>query len=141
MDPITCKIVGAACLAHQVGPESRDDLAKSSTDCPELRSESTVARMKSAKSLDRSKLPRSLGVVTVGGHVRRPGLVKITEGMSLAVALEKAGGVTEFAAVKRARLVRNGRSLPCDLGDTTSASEPVLAGDVLEIPQKTWIGK
>lgn len=129
------------CQVHPSKHESRDYRAKSSIDRLVLRSELPVVKMKPAKSLDRSKLPRSLGVVTVGGHVRRPGPVKITERMSFAMALEKAGGVTEFAAVKRARLVRDGKSLPYDLGDTTSASEPVLPGDVLEIPQKTWIGK
>lgn len=150
MDPLTAKILGTSCLAlasamalHQadfLGSDPAMDSEKLSAREMKTSPSEVVALRKPAKSRDRSREPRKLGTIIVGGYVKMTGPVKIVEGMTLADALEKAGGVNEFGAIKRAALIRNGKRTPCDLSDATASSTPVIAGDVLEISQKTWFG-
>ena len=80
-------------------------------------------------------------VVTVGGHVRRPGPVKYTKGDTLYAVIQAAGGATEFGAMNRVKVIRSGKTTAYDLRKDKLKLTVVQADDVIEIPQKNIIGK
>src|SRR5688572_460981 len=53
-------------------------------------------------------------VVTVGGEVRNPREVPLREKMRLYSAIMSAGGFTEFADVRRVKLIRESKATVCD---------------------------
>lgn len=78
--------------------------------------------------------------VAVLGEVRSPGPYSVEPGASLLQLLSRAGGPTERADMKRAQVVREGRSVEVDLQSALAGSitgRYVLnSNDVLYIPRK-----
>jgi len=74
--------------------------------------------------------------------VKRPGNYDLDADSRVMHAIAQAEGVTEFAALKRAFIDRQGTIIPFDLyrasvqGDTTESNNPPLQdGDVIVVPQ------
>jgi Periplasmic protein involved in polysaccharide export len=80
--------------------------------------------------------------VAILGEVKRPGNYDLDADSRVMHAIAQAEGVTEFAALKRAFIDRQGTIIPFDLyrasvqGDTTESNNPPLQdGDVIVVPQ------
>jgi len=80
--------------------------------------------------------------VAILGEVKRPGNYDLDADMRVMQAIAQAEGVTEFAALKRAFIDRQGTIIPFDLyqssvqGDTRESNNPPLQdGDVIVVPQ------
>jgi protein involved in polysaccharide export with SLBB domain len=79
-------------------------------------------------------------VVTIGGHVKRPGPVPFRRGMTLFQALSAAGGEDAFGSIKRIELHRNGARYIYDMRKTEHMREKVYPGDSINVPQKGPFG-
>jgi polysaccharide export outer membrane protein len=86
----------------------------------------------------------SLSQVTVVGQVGHPLSLPYHEGMTVLEALLASGGLGQYAAGNRAKIVRNGRSghveLPVKLSRLTEKGDlsqnlPLRPGDVLVVPR------
>ncbi|GIV09404.1 MAG: hypothetical protein KatS3mg019_1495 [Fimbriimonadales bacterium] len=80
--------------------------------------------------------------VAIVGEVKKPGNYDLDAGTRALQAVAVAEGVTEFAALKRAFIDRQGEIIPFNLyratvqGDTSESANPVLQeGDVIVVPQ------
>ncbi|GIV05369.1 MAG: hypothetical protein KatS3mg016_0944 [Fimbriimonadales bacterium] len=80
--------------------------------------------------------------VAVVGEVKKPGNYDLDAGTRALQAVAVAEGVTEFAALKRAFIDRQGEIIPFNLyratvqGDTSESANPALQdGDVIVVPQ------
>jgi protein involved in polysaccharide export with SLBB domain len=80
-------------------------------------------------------------VVHLGGQVRRPGQVEYTPGLTLWQAIQAAGGSTEFGSMKRVKLIRGTSQKTFDLTQSQFMRVPLEQNDVIDIPQKNWIGQ
>jgi len=78
--------------------------------------------------------------VTVGGQVNAPGPVLVGPSATLRSVIEKAGGVTPFAASNRVRLTRGTECKEYNLKGN-GQDVPVEPKDTIEVPQKTVIGR
>jgi polysaccharide export outer membrane protein len=80
--------------------------------------------------------PGSDLVITVGGEVRTPRSVPFRPGLNLYGAISEAGGPSEFADMKRVKLMRGGKVLrEIDLRKVTEENNPELqAGDQVIVP-------
>lgn len=77
---------------------------------------------------DKIKVPKNPGHVYVFGRVKNPGYVAFAEGKTCEYYVERAGGATENAEIKRLSIIRGPEKIW--LGD-----EPiVLAGDEIYVP-------
>jgi polysaccharide export outer membrane protein len=85
--------------------------------------------------------------VKVVGQVKRPAAVPYREGMMLMDVMLQVGGVTEFAAPNRAKIVRpeNGKDteIKVRIGDLlkkgdTKQNIPVKPGDVIIVPESRF---
>jgi polysaccharide export outer membrane protein len=78
--------------------------------------------------------------VAVLGEVRQPGPYSVEPGASLLQLLSRAGGPTERADMRKAQVVREGRSVKVDLQSALSGSVTgryvLNSNDVLYIPRK-----
>lgn len=78
-------------------------------------------------------------VVTVGGEVKTGGAqVPLRENMRLFTAIMSAGGFTEFADVKKVKLIRNNRATIYNMRkiDEAGSNNPILMdGDTIVVPQ------
>lgn len=78
-------------------------------------------------------------IVTVGGEVRGGGAqVPLRDGMRLYSAIMAAGGFTEFADVRRVKIIRGTRALVYDMRklDEGGSNNPMLLdGDTVHVPQ------
>jgi polysaccharide export outer membrane protein len=76
--------------------------------------------------------------VTVGGEVKAGGAhVPLREGMKLFDAIAAAGGFTEFAKVRKVKLIRAGKAAYYDMRDIKAddSNNPVLRdGDTIVVP-------
>ncbi|HCQ38805.1 MAG: hypothetical protein CMP30_04985 [Roseibacillus sp.] len=79
-------------------------------------------------------------MVTVGGKVRAPGPKPYRRGMTLYQAVMSAGGPTEFGAVNRISLFRNGKRYIYDLNRGEHKLLKLYPKDTVDIPQKTVFG-
>lgn len=79
--------------------------------------------------------------IAVGGYVNQPGMIRLLSGMTLGQAIKSAGGANEFGALRRVRLMRNGKQREYDLNLAEGQNVPLEEGDVVEVPQKAWIGR
>ncbi|MBB81629.1 MAG: hypothetical protein CMN02_11680 [Roseibacillus sp.] len=79
-------------------------------------------------------------MVTVGGKVRAPGAKPYRRGMTLYQAVMAAGGPTEFGAVNRISLFRNGKRYIYDLNKGEHKLLKLYPKDTVDIPQKTVFG-
>lgn len=78
-------------------------------------------------------------IVTVGGEVKSGGKeVMLRDGMTLYQAIMSAGGFTEFAAIKKVKLIRKGHETIVNMkvGGAVGANSTLLMdGDVIHVPQ------
>lgn len=78
-------------------------------------------------------------IVTVGGEVKSGGReVPVRDGMRLYNAIMSAGGFTEFADVKRVKIIRGTRQQVYDMRkiDPGGQNNPILMdGDTIHVPQ------
>ena len=79
-------------------------------------------------------------IVTVGGKVRAPGPKPFSRGMTLYDAV-MAAGPTEFGAINRVKLYRNGKAYIYDLTKGSHKLLKLYPRDTIDIPQKNWIGQ
>jgi protein involved in polysaccharide export with SLBB domain len=79
--------------------------------------------------------------VVVGGHVRAPGPVEHKKDLTLFAAIQSARGATEFGALNRVKLIRGKEAKVYDLRKDENKTLKLEAGDVIEVPQKNFIGK
>lgn len=90
-------------------------------------------------------LPSDTGLVTksyvVGGAVRSSGPKPFTDGMTLFGAIQAAGGESEFGAVTRIKLFRGGKVRTLNLKNNTDKNFRIRPDDMIEVPQKNWIGR
>ena len=76
----------------------------------------------------------------IQGEVRAPSRYPLVPGITIMQAIATAGGYTEYAAPKRARLIRDGESRRIDLKDLEKHPEkdiPLKARDVIRVP-RAW---
>lgn len=79
--------------------------------------------------------------ITVAGHVKRPGPVAYTEGMTIYEVVAAAGDASTFGAMNRVEIIRNGKKFIRDLKKTVNRRERVQVGDVITVPEKNWRGR
>jgi protein involved in polysaccharide export with SLBB domain len=79
--------------------------------------------------------------VTVGGAVRRPGPVPYSSELTLWMAVQAAGGPTEFGAPKRVKLFRGGNQKTYDMTQPQFMRVPLQPNDTVEVPQKNFLGQ
>ena len=78
---------------------------------------------------------------TVGGQVQRSGPQSWMTGTTLFGAIQGAGGPTPFGALTRVKLYRGGKVFHYNLKEDKTKGIRVLPGDMIEVPQKDWIGR
>jgi protein involved in polysaccharide export with SLBB domain len=74
--------------------------------------------------------------VTVDGMVKNAGPVDFKEGMTVAAAIEKAGGTNEFAYRKGVSIFRGGKRIRINLEDASQRETKLVVRDTIEIPQR-----
>lgn len=79
--------------------------------------------------------------VTVGGQVRSPGPVPFSKGLTLWMAVQAAGGPTEFGARGRVKLFRDGNNKSYDLAQPQFMRVPLQPNDTIEVPEKNIWGR
>ena len=79
--------------------------------------------------------------IVVGGFVRGPGQKQFTEGMTVWQALQAAGGETEFGAINRVELFRNGKRRVLDMRNDQVKHTLVRENDSINVPQKNLFGR
>ena len=89
--------------------------------------------------------PSDTGLVqksfVVGGDVRGSGPKPYTDGMTLFGALQAAGGETEFGAITRIKLFRDGKVRIFNLKNDTDKAFRIRPDDMIEVPRKNWAGR
>ena len=78
--------------------------------------------------------------ITVGGKVRQPGPKAYSRNMTLYDAIMAAGGPTEFGAMNRVKLYRNGKAYTYDLNQASHKLLKVFPRDTIDVPQRNWLG-
>jgi polysaccharide export outer membrane protein len=79
--------------------------------------------------------------VTVGGQVRRPGPVPFARDLTLWMAVQAAGGPTEFGSKQRVKLFRGGAQKTYDITKAQFMRVPLQPNDTIEVPEKNWLGR
>lgn len=79
--------------------------------------------------------------VTVAGHVKRPGPVQYTDGMTIYEAVAAAGDASTFGAMNRVELLRGQRRSRLDLKQTNNRTLKAKPGDIITVPQKNAFGR
>ena len=76
-------------------------------------------------------------VIFVSGEVKTPNKITMSPGMTVSGAITAAGGPTDFASMKRVKLVRGGRALEldCRQADGQGSLMTVQPGDNIHVPQ------
>lgn len=121
-----------AALKKAIAPD-----AKSSAPLAAAKVEELQASAPAAKMLEESQ---GEDVVHIGGQVRTPGPQKFQEGLTLADAVESAGGSTEFGSSKRVKLFRDGKTQIYDITQERLAQIELQPGDTIEMPEKMMFG-
>ena len=83
--------------------------------------------------------------VFVSGEVKNPGGYSVQEGLTVLSACTLAGGFTDYASLKRVKLLRteNGRmrTIDIDLSKVRRGKSPdisVMAGDRIDVPHRRY---
>jgi polysaccharide export outer membrane protein len=79
-------------------------------------------------------------MVHIGGQVRRTGPVDFVPGLTIYQAIQSAGGPTEFGAMNRVELLREGRIRTLDLKQTQMKGFTLLKDDTITVPEKGPFG-
>jgi polysaccharide export outer membrane protein len=80
-------------------------------------------------------------LVHVGGQVRRTGPVEYVQGLTIYQAVQAAGGATEFGAMNRVQLLRNGRVQELNLKKPGEMNFLMQQNDTITVPEKNWMGQ
>lgn len=88
---------------------------------------------------DDAKGPR-VDTITVAGLVRAPGQKPFAPGMTIFQAVAAGGGANEFGSMKRVLLMRGKTARTLDLNNLENRTIVLLAGDTIEVPEKTLTG-
>ena len=108
----------------------------------ELREASGFPELEVTVLSSRNSLPLpEQNCLSIGGRVREPGQIPFRPGMTLAEALEAAGGATGSGATKRIKLYRGGDLFTYDLDEPENAALRLRRYDIVEVPPKPWIGR
>lgn len=75
-------------------------------------------------------------VVYLGGDVRSPGPKPYNRNLTLYQALQAAGGETEFGAINRIALFRNGKRIIYNLEDPEHMNVILQPNDTIDVPRK-----
>ncbi len=86
-------------------------------------------------------IQKTEATVVIGGQVRRPGPVSYSKELTIFAAIQGGGGPTEFGAMKRVKVIRDGKVLNFDLTKDEQKSALALKNDTIEIPQKNVFGR
>ncbi|MGJ8695442.1 MAG: polysaccharide biosynthesis/export family protein [Verrucomicrobiaceae bacterium] len=78
---------------------------------------------------------------TVGGEVKGSGPKPYSNGMTLFGAIQAAGGETPFGAITRVKLYRNGKVRTFNLKNDQDKGFQIRPDDMIEVPQKNWMGR
>jgi polysaccharide export outer membrane protein len=79
--------------------------------------------------------------VHIGGQVRAPGPRPFTKGLTVFQAIQAAGGATEFGAMNRVILWREGAQTKIDLSKAEGMAIVTEPKDTIEVKQKNGIGR
>ncbi len=79
--------------------------------------------------------------VHIGGQVRNPGPKPFRDGFTVFQAVQAAGGATEFGAMNRVVLYRNGKPKEIDLKTVDGKAVVAKSDDTIEVPRKNWRGQ
>jgi len=80
--------------------------------------------------------------ISVSGEVARPGLVFADATISVGELISLAGGVTSSGNQRKIQLWRDGRVIVSGLGPgTILQSSPVQSGDMVFVPQRSWMSR
>lgn len=79
-------------------------------------------------------------VVYVGGDVGRTGPVPYNRTLTLYQAIQTAGGETEFGAINRVVVYRNGKTVKFDVRKAEGMNVILKPNDTIDVPRKNWIG-
>lgn len=79
-------------------------------------------------------------LVHIGGQVKATGPKPFTKGLTVYQAIQAAGGATEFGALNRVQLYRDGKQQTLDLKSASGKAVPAQPGDTIEVPQKGPFG-
>ena len=79
-------------------------------------------------------------VVHLGGHVRAPGPRPYQRGLTVFQAVQAAGGETEFGAINRVMVLRDGKTFEINLKTPKGKMVVAEPKDTIEVPQKNWRG-
>lgn len=79
--------------------------------------------------------------VHLGGHVRAPGPRPFRDGLTVFQAVQAGGGATEFGAMNRVVLFREGKQEVIDLEKAAGKAVVTEADDTIEVPEKNWRGR
>ena len=79
--------------------------------------------------------------VTVAGHVKRPGPVPYTTGLTVYGAVAAGGDASPFGAMNRVEVLRGKRKIILDLRKSENRTFKAIKGDTITVPQKNPFGK
>ena len=79
--------------------------------------------------------------VHLAGHVRAPGPKAFAKGLTVFQAVNAAGGATEFGAMNRVILWREGKQQKINLETAEGKGVVTVPDDTIEVPEKNIIGK
>lgn len=74
--------------------------------------------------------------VHIGGQVRKPGPIAFAENLTVDQAVQAVGGPTEFAAINRVILWRNGKQEKIDLNTAEGKGVVTMPNDTIDVLQK-----
>ena len=76
-------------------------------------------------------------IVVVGGQVKKPGVVLYRENSTILAMINDSGGPTDFASMKRVRVIRNGAQRIFDLTNVKIQNTTMaMPDDMIEVPKK-----
>lgn len=78
--------------------------------------------------------------VLVLGQARRPGIYPIKEGFTIFQAVQTAGGGTEYSTLRYVSILREKKTIDCDLTKSKYFNTPIRKGDVVVVPLKCFVG-
>jgi polysaccharide export outer membrane protein len=80
-------------------------------------------------------------LVHIGGQVRKTGPVEFVPGLTIYQAVQSAGGATEFGAMNRVQLLRNGKVQLLNLKEPQFMNFQLLQNDTITVPEKNPFGR
>lgn len=80
-------------------------------------------------------------IIQIGGQVRKSGPIGCQQGTTLEEALAEAGGATEFGAINRVEVLRDGRLRTLDLRTPAGKSFMLQQSDTVTVPEKAILGR